>query len=97
MMRMASEGRTQREGVRMGLWGASQAIAFGIGGLTGALASDIARQVIANTGLAYGAVFAAEALLFLWAAALAGGIETESRPRRARRSLWTSSTPTMPS
>ena len=28
MMRMASQGRTQREGVRMGLWGAAQAIAF---------------------------------------------------------------------
>ncbi|TXC66372.1 BCD family MFS transporter [Piscinibacter aquaticus] len=97
MMRMASQGRTQREGVRMGLWGASQAIAFGIGGLTGALASDIARRFIADTGLAYGTVFAVEALLFIWAAALAAGIETESRPRRARRSLWTSSTPTMPS
>ena len=97
MMRMASQGRTQREGVRMGLWGASQAIAFGIGGLTGALASDIARRFIADTGMAYGAVFAAEAVLFLWAAALAAGIETESLRRRARRSLWTSSTPTMPS
>jgi BCD family chlorophyll transporter-like MFS transporter len=97
MMRMASQGRTQREGVRMGLWGASQAIAFGVGGLTGALASDVARRFIADTGTAYGAVFAAEALLFIWAAALAAGIETESRPRRARRSMWTRSTPTMPS
>ena len=44
MMRLASEGRQQREGVRMGLWGASQAIAFALGGLVGTGASDLARR-----------------------------------------------------
>lgn len=97
MMRLASQGRAQREGVRMGLWGASQAISFGVGGFAGALASDIARHFIASTGTAYAVVFAAEALLFLWAAALAAGIDTEARSQRTRRWAWTRSTPTMPS
>ena len=35
MMGLAGEGREAREGVRMGLWGAAQAIAFGLGGLRG--------------------------------------------------------------
>ncbi len=97
MMRMAGEGRAQREGVRMGLWGASQAIAFGIGGLAGALASDLTRRLIADTGMAYAVVFGAEALLFVWSAALAAGIDTEARAPRARRGAWTRSSPTMPS
>ena len=42
-------------------------------------------------------VFAAEAVLFFWAAALACGIDTEARTPRTRRWAWTRSTPTMPS
>jgi len=74
MMRLAGEGRKSREGVRMGLWGAAQAIAFGVGGLAGAVASDIARMLIGSTGAAYAAVFALEALLFIFAAVLASRI-----------------------
>jgi BCD family chlorophyll transporter-like MFS transporter len=51
--------------------GAAQAVAFGLGGLAGALASDIARSLIADAGLAYASVFAVEALLFVCAAWLA--------------------------
>ncbi|QTN24678.1 BCD family MFS transporter [Rhizobacter sp. AJA081-3] len=97
MMRLAGEGRASREGVRMGLWGASQAISFGVGGLAGAVASDIARRFIDSPGAAYAVVFGAEAVLFLWAAALAAGIETRAPQRRTRRWAWTRSTPTMPS
>lgn len=79
MMRLASEGREQREGTRMGLWGAAQAIAFGAGGLIGATASDISRRFIDDPGLAYGAVFLAEAGLFLIAARLAMGIDADLR------------------
>jgi BCD family chlorophyll transporter-like MFS transporter len=45
MMRLAGEGRKSREGVRMGLWGAAQAIAFGVGGLVlrFALSADFAH------------------------------------------------------
>lgn len=82
MMRMAGEGRQQREGVRMGLWGAAQAVAFGLGGLAGTAASDIARMLIASPALAYAAVFALEAMLFVVAAVLAArsaGVSDQSR------------------
>lgn len=71
MMRLATEGRASREGVRMGLWGAAQAIAFGFGGLLGTAASDLAHWLIASSGVAYGSVFALEALLFVASALLA--------------------------
>ena len=32
MMQLANEGKSKTEGTRIGLWGASQAIAFGAGG-----------------------------------------------------------------
>ena len=74
VMELAGQGRSGREGTRMGLWGAAQAIAFGIGGFAGALASDVARSLLADTAHAYAAVFAAEALLFLLSARLAAKI-----------------------
>lgn len=58
-------------GTRMGVWGAAQGVAFGAGGFLGTLAVDAARLVATEPGLAYAAVFAAEAVLFLLAAALA--------------------------
>jgi BCD family chlorophyll transporter-like MFS transporter len=70
MMKLANESNTSRPGVRMGLWGAAQALAFGFGGLAGTVASDLARLVIGSPALAYAAVFAVEALLFVAAAAL---------------------------
>jgi BCD family chlorophyll transporter-like MFS transporter len=74
MMRLAGEGREAREGVRMGLWGAAQAIAFGIGGLAGAAASDVARWLIGSAGPAYASVFALEAALFVVSAFMAARI-----------------------
>ncbi len=71
MMRLAGHGREQREGMRVGLWGAAQAMAFGLGGLAGAAASDLARWLVADVGLAYALVFAVEAMLFVGAAVLA--------------------------
>lgn len=71
MMALAGRGRSQREGTRMGLWGASQAIAFGAGGFLGAVAIDLARALIGEVGVAYATVFGAEAGLFLIAASLA--------------------------
>lgn len=71
MMALATQGAPGHEGVRMGLWGAAQAVAFGCGGLLGAAASDVSRRLIATPGTAYAAVFALEGLLFLAAAALA--------------------------
>ncbi|MFM7350064.1 MAG: BCD family MFS transporter [Erythrobacter sp.] len=73
MMGLAGAGETTREGVRMGVWGASQAIAFGLGGLLGAVGLDIARAVLGqgNDGAAFQLVFAIEAGAFLLSALLA--------------------------
>lgn len=79
MMQLASHGRESREGLRMGLWGAAQGIAFGIGGLAGTAASDLAHWLIAGAGPAYAAVFAAEGLLFVASAALAARIALPAR------------------
>lgn len=75
MMGLASAGRQRREGLRMGLWGASQAIAFGLGGLFGAAGVDVMRSLIASEGLAFMPVFGVEALLFLGAAYLASRLD----------------------
>ena len=75
MMRLAGEGRARREGTRMGLWGASQALAFGAGGILGTSLSDIARLVMETPASAYALVFGLEALLFVVAARLASQIK----------------------
>ncbi|MDP2263328.1 MAG: BCD family MFS transporter [Hydrogenophaga sp.] len=84
MMRLASQGHGSREGVRMGLWGAAQAIAFGLGGLVGTGASDLARFLIASPGSAYAFVFALEALAFIASAVLAWRISApQAQPATA--------------
>jgi len=70
MMALAGEGRDAREGTRMGLWGAAQAIAAGFGGLLGAALVDLARISMPDAA-AFGAVFSFEALLYLASAAMA--------------------------
>jgi BCD family chlorophyll transporter-like MFS transporter len=77
MMSLAGGARSDgeaREGTRMGLWGAAQAIGFALGGLFGAAASDVARWVIGNQGSAYGLVFFLEAGMFVAAAWLASKV-----------------------
>ena len=71
MMGLAGAGGASREGIRMGVWGAAQAIAFGAGGLIGAVGVDLGRAAVGSTGGAYRLVFAAEAAMFLLAAWLA--------------------------
>jgi BCD family chlorophyll transporter-like MFS transporter len=83
MMRLAAQGRGGTEGLRIGLWGAAQALAFALGGLVGTGASDLARMLLADVGSAYALVFALEALLFLSAAQLAAGVEPQPRPAAA--------------
>jgi BCD family chlorophyll transporter-like MFS transporter len=60
-----------RVGMRMGVWGAGQAIAFALGGLAGAVGIDVGRALIGSTPETFMIVFGAEALLFLFAASLA--------------------------
>jgi BCD family chlorophyll transporter-like MFS transporter len=85
MMALAGAGRTSREGVRMGLWGAAQAIAFGLGGFTGTLAIDLARHVSGSPATAYAIVFCGEALLFLTAAVLAVRVHADVRVQTSLR------------
>jgi MFS transporter, BCD family, chlorophyll transporter len=71
MMGLAGAGGAGREGTRMGLWGAAQAIAFGMGGFAGAASLDILRHTLGGDGPAFMLVFAGEAALFVVAAAMA--------------------------
>lgn len=74
MMTLAGANGDSREGIRMGLWGAAQAIAFGAGGFIGTLASDIARLALGSPAAAYAAVFALEAILFVVSVRLASNV-----------------------
>ncbi len=80
MMALAGAGRSSREGVRMGVWGAAQAIAFALGGLVGTVSSDVARALLGTPSLAYAAVFAGEAALFLVAARQAAQVFQSDAP-----------------
>lgn len=77
MMALAGRGRERREGTRMGLWGAAQAIAAGFGGLVGAAAVDALRS-FTDVAPAFGTVFLFEAGLFLAAAGVAARIMERS-------------------
>jgi len=74
MFSMANSGGQSREGVRMGLFGAAQAIAFGIGGFAGTVLVDVTRLILGSPVMAYATVFAVEAVFFLLAAALATAV-----------------------
>lgn len=71
MMGLAREGGGGSEGLRMGLFGAAQAIAFGLGSFIGTALVDIMRALTPQDALAYGSVFAVEGLVFFVAAVLA--------------------------
>ena len=74
MMGLAATGAGSREGTRMGLWGAAQAIAFGFGGVMATLSVDLARAFAASPLVAYASVFAMESALFIAAAILASQV-----------------------
>jgi len=83
MMRLAAAAKDGREGTRMGLWGAAQAIAFGLGGLLGTGASDLARWWLSEPATAYSWVFGMEALMFAgsawWAVQVGRGETVQTR------------------
>jgi BCD family chlorophyll transporter-like MFS transporter len=79
MMQFASIGSARREGVRMGIWGASQAMAFGLGGIIGTGLSDIARIVLGDPASAYAFVFLLEGVLFVVAAYLSYQTRTQKQ------------------
>jgi BCD family chlorophyll transporter-like MFS transporter len=91
MMALAGEragnGAVRHEGIRMGVWGAAQALAFGLGGLTGAVGVDALRGLAHSNGSAFGSVFAAEALLFLLSAWIATSAVSAAKPFSQREAL----------
>jgi BCD family chlorophyll transporter-like MFS transporter len=87
MMQFASVGSAQREGVRMGIWGASQAMAFGLGGIIGTGLSDIARIVLGNPASAYAFVFFLEGVLFVVAAYLSFQTRTQKQTNELSKQL----------
>lgn len=87
MMERVRTGVAGREGLRMGLWGASQALAFGLGGFLGTLGSDLARYLLGSPTPAYAAVFTVEALLFLVAILLIPQLAGQQRTATHRESL----------
>jgi BCD family chlorophyll transporter-like MFS transporter len=90
MMSLASRGTPGREGLRMGLWGGTQAVAFALGGFAGAVASDLMRWLLGSVELGYGSVFVFEAGLFIWAAWLA--LRVTLPERRIRRQTLVAAT-----
>lgn len=81
MMSLAAEGAQAREGTRIGLWGAAQAIAFGSGGVVATLLVDLAKLFLGAPLPAYAMVFVGEAGLFILSAVLASRIAS---PRKTR-------------
>ena len=85
MMALTAAG-DRRTGLRMGVFGAAQAVAYGAGGFAGAAATDLARLLLDAPSAAYGLVFAGEAALFLGAAYLATqtGVRARTLPLAER-------------
>lgn len=86
MLTMAGDGRLAGEGARMGVWGATQAVAFGAGGLIGALLLDVMRAR-GTDNIAFATVFAVEGTMFLLAAGLAVGVRLPRKTLQA--GAWT--------
>jgi BCD family chlorophyll transporter-like MFS transporter len=83
MMQLVNQGRDGREGVRMGMFGAAQAIAFGLGGLAGTVVLDLGRLATGSASGGYVTVFLADAALFLvaaWLATRIGRAATDRTP-----------------
>ena len=79
MMSLSAAGDPSHTGMRMGVFGASQAIAMAAGGVLGAGASDVMRAALGSDSLGYGSVFALEAALFVGAAILASAAKNAGR------------------
>jgi BCD family chlorophyll transporter-like MFS transporter len=74
MMELAYRNETGGAGVRMGLWGAAQALAFALGGVVGTGSIDLIRHVSGSPSTAFTIVFGMQALLFFSAARFAARV-----------------------
>jgi MFS transporter, BCD family, chlorophyll transporter len=71
MMAMTAADTTRGTGIRLGVYGAAQAIAYGVGSLGGGVMSDITISMMGDAARGYVAVFSLEAVLFVVAAFMA--------------------------
>ena len=71
MMAMTAADGTRGTGIRLGVYGAAQAIAYAAGSLGGGVASDLTIRGFGDPARGYTAVFATEAVLFVVAAGMA--------------------------
>jgi len=83
MMAMTAADTTRGTGIRLGVYGAAQAIAYGAGSLGGGVASDVAISVLGDPTRGYTVVFAVESVLFVIAAVMA----IRSTPATAAKTL----------
>ena len=79
MMELGARADARSAGVRMGLWGAAQAVAFALGGVAGTAIVDAFRWLFGSAVLAFAIVFGVEALLFFAAAKLASRFNSTER------------------
>jgi geranylgeranyl reductase len=93
MMQLVSASGPQRQGLRMGLWGAAQAVAFAMGGAVSSALVDVARYASGSAVTAYAIVFAVQAALFVVAARIAAGLSSASEPVSSREQQRASSEP----
>lgn len=86
MMTLAADGGDRSGGLRMGIFGAAQAVGTGIGQFLGAAGSDASRALFGDVTSGYGAVFGVEAVMFAVAAgfALRAAPVTPLTPEAAR-------------
>ncbi|MEZ5800517.1 MAG: PucC family protein [Nitratireductor sp.] len=89
MMVLAGAGGGRREGIRMGVWGAAQAISFGLGGFMGTVAIDITRKLTHSDANAFFAVFSSRPCCL----SLPPFWQREFVPRRARKTANNSAAP----
>ncbi|MEL6869831.1 MAG: BCD family MFS transporter [Pseudomonadota bacterium] len=87
MMNLVNQGARGRQGVRMGVWGAAQAIAMGAGTIMGTAMVDLTRALSHDLQFAYTTVFGIQAFLFIVAGLLATRIQTPAPQRESVASL----------
>ncbi len=71
MISLANAGKGAREGVRLGLWGAAQGSAFGLGAVAGPAAVNLAQVTLGLSAGAYALLFLVQGTLFVISTGLA--------------------------
>lgn len=97
MMALTGDRTDGRAGLRLGVFGAAQALAYATGTMSGAAGVDLARTVLQSPVRGYLTVFGVEAVLFMVAAGLAlrsASSERASHVMRQRGELLSAVIPT---